>query len=40
MLSGAMVMIVDFNIPYGGLINVSATPLIWTIQDFATGSPQ
>lgn len=38
MLSGAMVMIVDFNTPYDGFIQVSARPLIWTINGFATGS--
>jgi hypothetical protein len=37
MLSGAMVMIVDFNRPYGGLIRVNPAPFEWTIRSF--GSP-
>jgi hypothetical protein len=36
MVSGAMVMIVDFNRPRGGLINVDPTPLVWTIEGFAS----
>lgn len=37
MLSGAMVMIVDFNRPYGGFIHVNPAPFEWTIRGF--GSP-
>ena len=37
MVSGAMVMIVDFNRPIGGFIHVDPAPLIWTIRGFATG---
>jgi hypothetical protein len=34
MLSGAMVMIVDFNRPYGGFIHVNPAPFEWTIRGF------
>jgi hypothetical protein len=34
MFSGAMVMIVDFNRPYGGLIRVNPAPFEWTIRSF------
>lgn len=40
MVSGAMVMIIDFNRPSGGFIHVDPTPLIWTIQGFAPGPPR
>jgi hypothetical protein len=36
MLSGAMVMIIDFNRARGGFIHIDATPLQWTIQGFAS----
>ncbi len=35
MVSGAMVMIIDFNRPRGGFIHIDATPLVWTIEGFA-----
>jgi len=38
MLSGAMVMIIDFNRPRGGFIHVDSAPLEWTIQGFASGT--
>jgi hypothetical protein len=34
MLSGAMVMIVDFNRPYSGFIRVNSAPFEWTIRSF------
>jgi hypothetical protein len=34
MISGAMVMIVDFNRPYGGFIHVNPAPFEWTIRGF------
>jgi hypothetical protein len=37
MVSGAMMMIIDFNRPSGGFIHVNPAPLIWTIQGFAPG---
>jgi hypothetical protein len=37
MVSGAMVMIIDFNRPRGGFIIVDRAPLIWTIEGFAAG---
>jgi hypothetical protein len=40
MLSGAMVMIIDFNRPRGGLIHIDPAPLVWTIQGFAPGPPR
>jgi hypothetical protein len=36
MVSGAMVMIIDFNRPRGGFIIVDTTPLKWTIESFAS----
>lgn len=36
MVNGAIVMIIDFNRPSGGFIHVDPTPLLWTIQGFAT----
>ena len=38
MLSGAMVMIVDFNRPYGGFIRVNPAPFEWTIRSFGDPS--
>jgi hypothetical protein len=38
MVSGAMVMIIDFNRPRGGFIHVDPAPLEWTIQGFAASS--
>ncbi len=40
MVSGAMVMIVDFNRPQGGFIHVDTAPLVWTIQGFAPSPPR
>jgi hypothetical protein len=39
MLSGAMVMIVDFNRPYGGFIRVDPAPFQWTIRSFGPEAP-
>ena len=39
MVSGAMMMIVDFNTPQGGFIHVSPAPLLWTIAGFDAASP-
>src|SRR5271170_1752403 len=36
MLSGTMVMIIDFNRPRGGFIHIDTTPLEWTIGGFAS----
>lgn len=36
MVSGAMVMIIDFNRPRGGFIHVDTMPLAWTIEGFAS----
>jgi hypothetical protein len=36
MVSGAMVMIVDFNRPRGGFIHVDTMPMEWTIEGFAS----
>jgi hypothetical protein len=38
MVSGAMMMIVDFNTPQGGFIQVSPAPLLWTISGFVAAS--
>jgi hypothetical protein len=38
MLSGAMMMIVDFNRPYGGFIRVNPAPFEWTIRSFGDPS--
>ena len=35
MMSGAMVMIIDFSRPWGGFIHADPGPLIWTIEGFA-----
>jgi hypothetical protein len=40
MVSGAMVMIVDFNRPSGGFIHINPAPLVWTIQGFAPTPPR
>ncbi len=38
MVSGAMVMIIDFNRPRGGFIHVDSAPLEWTIQGFVSST--
>ena len=40
MVAGAMAMIIDFNQPSNGFINVNPAPLEWTIQGFAAGQPR
>ena len=35
MISGAMVLIIDFNRPRDGFTRVDPAPLVWTIQGFA-----
>jgi hypothetical protein len=39
MLSGAIMMIVDFNRPYGGFIRVDPAPFQWTIRGFGHDAP-
>ncbi len=39
MLSGGMMLIIDFNRPRDGLTRVDTAPLVWTIQGFAPRSP-
>jgi hypothetical protein len=39
MLSGGMVLVIDFNRPRSGLTRVDTAPLVWTIQGFAPASP-
>jgi hypothetical protein len=40
MLSGGLVLIVDFNRPNGGFTQTDATPMIWTIQSMTPASPK
>ena len=40
MVSGAMVLIIDFNRPHLGLTRINPAPLVWTIQGFAPSSPR
>jgi len=35
MISGAMVLIIDFNRPRDGFTRVDPAPLVWTIQGVA-----
>ena len=37
MVSGGMLMIVDFNRPRDGFLIVDTAPLVWTIEGFASG---
>ena len=39
MVSGAMILIIDFNRPRTGLTRVNPAPLVWTIQGFAPAVP-
>jgi hypothetical protein len=39
MLSGGMVLVIDFNRPRRGLTRIDATPLIWTLHGM-TPAPQ
>jgi hypothetical protein len=39
MVSGAMAIIIDFNLPRGGLIRVDPAPLEWTINGFTASRP-
>jgi hypothetical protein len=40
MVSGAMTMILDFNRPRGGFIQVDPAPMIWTIESFGPRPPR
>jgi hypothetical protein len=40
MMSGAMVMIIDFNRPRLGLTRINPAPLVWTIQGFGSAPPR
>jgi hypothetical protein len=40
LVSGAMMMIVDFNRPRGGFIQVDPAPMIWTIRAFGPSPPR
>jgi hypothetical protein len=39
MLSGGMMLIIDFNRPRDGLTRIDTAPLVWAIQGFAPASP-
>jgi hypothetical protein len=39
MVSGAMILIIDFNRPRTGFTQVNPAPLVWTIQGFAPAVP-